>query len=170
MANPPKWATGVIREVYDVNTPKKAPPLDARLCHDCGKVFTAAGLKMHKGSYKCELATMAKPMKEEVDATISEMVDKGKVPIVKNVALAIIRRGVEEVCGLEVAPTKLVHTDIDCYIEDQYWVESWIHKIWQNYNKQGYTRAAYNLFKELSELPLEARESKIGLILLGIYG
>lgn len=153
--------------MVDTNPKKK---LDAVVCHECAQYFTPSGLHMHTGSEKCRLAKIAKPMSESAQAEFDRMKQKGKHPVVKNVALALQRRRLESISGLEKAPTKLMHSDIDCVIIDQYWVEGWVYNLWKKHNKIGYTRAAYSMLEGLNKLSLEDRESKIGLILLNMYG
>jgi hypothetical protein len=140
--------------------------IDTVVCHACAGYFTPSGLRMHMGSEKCRLATIAKPMKEAVTKEYSKRRAIGKHPIVKNVALALKRRNLETLCALELAPTKLMHTDIDCSILEQYWVSEWVYRIWERYNKSGYTRQAYVLLENLSTLSVQDRESEIGLLLL----
>lgn len=94
---------------------------------------------------------------------------KSKAPVVKNVASALYRRNLEDMCGLEKASTKLMHTDIDCTVLDEYWVYEWVYRIWKQQNDSGYTRTAYALLEELNEMSQEQRESEIGIIMLGMY-
>ena len=98
------------------------------------------------------------------------MIFNGKAPIVKNVAKAICSRKLESICGLDKVKTRLVHTDIDCYALEEYWVDEWVFRIWDKYNKEGYTRKAYTLFEKLKSLSKDDRDSEIGLILLDMYG
>lgn len=94
---------------------------------------------------------------------------KCKSPVVKNVASALYRRNLEDMCGLEKASTKLIHTDIDCLVLDEYWVHEWVYRIWKQQNDSGYTRTAYALLEELNEMSQDQRESEIGIIMLGMY-
>ena len=136
------------------------------VCHECGGYFTASGLRMHAGSAKCRLNQRARPLQLEVEKEHARLKSKGKHVVVTNVALALERRNLEEVCGLEKAGTKLLHTDLNCYILDQYWVHDWVYRIWQRYNQQGYTRTAYSQFEKLAQLSERDRQAEIGMIML----
>ncbi len=156
-----------------VTTVAKRPIIsrpEAVVCHECGNFFTPTGLNMHRGSEKCRLAKEAKPLKVATNKEQDRMRARGKAPIVKNVASALYRRNLEGMCGLERAKTKLMHTDIDCTVLDEYWVHEWVYRIWKEQNDSGYTRNAYTLLEKLNELPKDQRESEIGLIMLGMYG
>lgn len=142
----------------------------AAVCHECGGYFTLAGLRMHENTAKCKLAKIAKPLSIEAEVEYNRVKASSKHVVVKNVALAISRRGLAEVCGLEKAGTKLMHTDMECYILDQYWVHEWVYLIWNKYNEKGYTRQAYQLFENLGTLSEEDRESEIGMLILSMYG
>ena len=139
------------------------------VCYECGNYFTPTGLNMHEGSEKCRLTKIAKPMKAATVEEQDRMRSKGKAPVVKNVASALFRRNLESLCGLEKASTKLLHTDIDCTVLDEYWVHEWVYRIWQEHNENGYTRVAYTLLQRLDDMPQDERESEIGLIMLGMY-
>lgn len=143
---------------------------EAVVCYECGNFFTPTGLNMHRGSEKCRLAKEAKPLREATLKEQARMQAKGKASIVKNVASALYRRNLEDMCGLESAPTKLIHTDIDCTVLTEYWVHEWVYRIWKEQNDSGYTRNAYSLLEKLNDLPKDQRESEIGLIMLGMYG
>jgi hypothetical protein len=144
--------------------------LSAVVCHECGGYFTPSGLRMHSGSEKCRLAKLAKPLKEQCETEYASMKAQRKAVVVKNVALAISRRDLQGMCGLELAKTKLMHTDLECEILDQHWVHEWVYLVWKHYNKAGYTRAAYKKLEELKAMTIPDRESEIGLLMLNIYG
>jgi rRNA maturation protein Nop10 len=143
---------------------------DTTVCHECGNYFTPSGLRMHAGSEKCRLTKIATPMRMSTEKEYTRRRMTGKHPVLTNVALAIKRRNLEDMCGLELAPTKLLHSDISCAILDQYWVNEWVYRIWQKYNKNGYTRQAYVILENLKGMPTKDRDSEIGLILLDMYG
>lgn len=92
----------------------------------------------------------------------------GKVPVITNVAQALMRRNLEELTGLESAETKLVLTDLDCYVKTEYWVYGWVKQLWSKYSNEGYTRNFYERMKELERMNPDDRDSEIGLILLGL--
>lgn len=98
------------------------------------------------------------------------MYSKGKSPIVKNVASALFRRNLENMCGLEMVKTKLIHTDIDCTVLPEYWVHEWVYRIWKQHNEEGYSRKAYALLEDLNAMSQDLRDREIGLIMLGMYG
>jgi len=125
---------------------------------------------MHAGTQKCNLNKRAIPLIESVKKERKRMAGKGKVPVVKNVATALLRRNLGHMCGLEKAYTKLLHTDIDCTILEEFWVQEWVYKIWEQHNRTGYTRDAYAKLEKLNELSKDERDREIGLILLNIYG
>ena len=146
------------------------PRIEAVVCSECGGYFTPLGLRMHEGSEKCNLNKRAKPLTEATDKERRRMENKGKTPVVKNVATALFRRNLENMCGLEKAKTKLLHTDIDCTVLEEYWVHEWVYKIWEQHNRTGYTRDAYSKLEKLNELSKDERDREIGLILLNLYG
>jgi hypothetical protein len=125
---------------------------------------------MHAGSEKCKLTQQSRPLKEATKKEKERMRAKGKAPVVKNVASALFRRNLEHMCGLESARTKLIHTDIDCTVLDEYWVYEWVYRIWNQHNSEGYSRKAYALLEALEELSQDERDREIGLIMLGMYG
>lgn len=125
---------------------------------------------MHTGSEKCRLAQVAIPLKASTEAEYKRMKQKGKKVVVKNVALALARRGLQDICGLEQVGTKLMHTDIDCTVLEQYWIHEWAYLIWARDNARGYTRAAYQILEELKSMSIEDREIEIGLLMLNING
>ena len=139
------------------------------VCYECGNYFTPTGLSMHEGSEKCRLTKLAKPLKVETLEEQARMQAKGKACIAKNVAKAIHSRNLSEMCGLEKAKTKLLHTDMDCAVLEEYWVHEWVFRIWEQQNRTGYTRTAYSLLENLNRMPKDERESEIGLIMLGMY-
>lgn len=160
-------------KVTDHTKPMKRPITsrpEAVVCHECGKPFTPTGLAMHSGTAKCRLTQRSVPLKAATEMEQARMRSKCKSPVVKNVASALYRRNLEGMCGLEKASTKLIHTDIDCLVLDEYWVHEWVYRIWKEQNDSGYTRNAYSLLEKLNELPKDQRESEIGLIMLGMYG
>ena len=144
--------------------PRKRP--DPVTCMECGGVFTPSGLEMHKGSRKCELRQIARPMQTEIDLEVRRLELESKHRVLKNVATAIQRRGLEELTGLELASTKLYQTDLECMILDEYWVNTWVFQLWYRENKKGYTRRAYATLEKLAAMPEAERESELGLILL----
>lgn len=146
------------------------PRTEAVVCKECGGYFTPLGLRMHEGTNKCNLNKRARPLTESVEKERKRMEGKGKVPVVKNVATALFRRNLEHMSGLEKADTKLLHTDIDCTVLEEFWVHEWVYKIWEQHNRTGYTRDAYSKLEKLNELSKEERDREIGLILLNLYG
>jgi hypothetical protein len=139
------------------------------VCYECGNYFTPTGLSMHAGSEKCRLTKLAKPLKVETTQERERMQAKGKACIAKNVAKAVHSRELSEMCGLEKAKTKLLHTDMSCEVQEEYWVHEWVYRIWEQQNRTGYTRTAYSLLEKLNNMPKDERESEIGLIMLGMY-
>jgi hypothetical protein len=163
---------GIVRKVTDHTIPMKRPITsrpEAVVCHECGKPFTPTGLAMHAGTAKCRLTQRSVPLKAETEKEQERMRAKSKAPVVKNVASALYRRNLEGMCGLESASTKLIHTDVDCLVLEEYWVYEWVYRIWKQQNDSGYTRTAYALLEELNEMSQDQRESEIGIIMLGMY-
>ena len=146
---------------------RQRPPLV--VCHECGRMLTSAGLRMHAGSKKCDLRKIARPMLEATEAETARLEEQGKVSIVSNVAQALERRGLTELTGLVKAETKLFQTDLVCEIWEQWWVDEWVQRIWQKHRDKGYTRSAYTLLERLNEMDQDTRESEIGLIFLEMY-
>jgi len=143
-----------------------APPV---VCNECGVYITPEGWRMHAGSEKWKLTQQSRPRKEATKREKERMRAKGKAPVVKNVASALFRRNLENMCGLEMAKTKLIHTDIDCTVLPEYWVHEWVYRIWKQHNDDGYSRKAYALLEALDELSKDERDREIGLIMLGMY-
>lgn len=141
----------------------------AVVCHECGGYFTPAGLQMHKGSRKCSLRKEAIPLKKLTDENLRTMDLADKESVVTNIAVALERRGLSELSGLETCETKLILTDLECGTKDEYWVHKWVKKLWTKYSNEGYTRKFYAIMEKLLELPENERDSEIGLILLGLY-
>lgn len=139
---------------------------DTMVCPECGGYFTPSGLEMHRGSKKCELRVIARPLQEKVDAESQRLELSSKTRVYKNVATAIVRRGLTELCGLEKARTKLYQTDLECKILEEYWVHDWVYRLWRHHNRSGYTRRAYATLESINKLPDDERDSEIGLILL----
>lgn len=150
--------------------PVMSRKIDAVVCHECGNFFTPSGLRMHEGSEKCRLTKIARPLREATVEECKRMSSLGKAPIVKNVASALFRRNLEGLCGLEKASTRLMHSDMDCTVLDEYWVHEWVFRIWEKHNTEGYTRKAYALLESLNEMSQDQRDREIGLIMLGMYG
>lgn len=159
------WAKVVKATDHTKPTIKTTTPT---VCHECGGYFTPAGLAMHTGSNKCEINKRARPLAELVKKNRDTLKHKDKEPIVTNIAQAIRRRGLMDLTGLESAKTKLVKTDLECYVKEEFWVYSWVKMLWKKYSDEGYTRKFYMRMENLLSMPLNDRESEIGLILLGV--
>lgn len=142
---------------------------NATVCHECGGYFTPMGLRMHEGSRKCSIRKEAIPLRKITNENLRKMDLADKESVVTNIAVAIERRGLAELTGLEISETKLVLTDQYCETKNEYWVHKWVKKLWAKYADEGYTRKFYAIMEKLLELPQEERESEIGLILLGLY-
>ena len=124
---------------------------------------------MHTGSRKCAVRREAIPLRQLTDANTSKLIRDDKETVVTNIALAIERRGLAELTGLEVSTTKLVLADTYCETKDEFWVHRWVKNLWKKYADEGYTRKFYAIMEKLQAMPEEDRESEIGLILLGMY-
>lgn len=124
---------------------------------------------MHTGSRKCAVRKEAIPLRQRTDANLLEMDKAGKESVVTNIAMALERRGLAELTGLEISETKLVLGDTYCETKDEYWVHRWVKKLWKKYANEGYTRKFYAIMEKLLALPEDERDSEIGLILLGMY-
>ena len=121
---------------------------------------------MHRGTRKCELAQQAVALKGRVHTAWNELDRAGKVPVSTNIATALQRRGLSQLAGLEIADTKLVYTDMECYIKEEPWVHRWVKWLWKKHNDEGYTRTFYTQMEQIQNLPPEEREKEVGLILL----
>lgn len=140
----------------------------AAVCHECGGYFTPAGLRMHTGSRKCAVRKEAIPLKERTDQNLLRMEKADKESVVTNIAMAIERRGLSDLSGLEITETKLVLGDTYCATKDEYWVHRWVKNLWKKYAEEGYTRKFYAIMDKLLAMPKDERDSEIGLILLGM--
>jgi len=152
-------------------------------CPKCGIQYTEVGLKMHRGSRKCELNTKVRATRELVEETRARMLLNGKFTIQSPFALALQRRdGLVELTGLERVETKwtdayAVQAELDedeelrgedC-VSAEWWVYSWVARLYRSMRPEALVRSVnpiYPFLERLKAMEPAERDAAIQLTIL----
>lgn len=137
-------------------------------CSYCGEWFSKTGLKLHRGSQKCDRKTAARPLIEATKAEKERLLAAGKVTIPTSAALAIKRRDTVGFCGLEKSESKMITNNGYGPFEviSEYWVYSWLYSKWWKFKSKGKSNIFYRWLEKVCRMDEEGQERAKGFALL----
>ena len=150
-------------------------------CHKCGETFTETGLKLHTDSKRCKRLQNRNNLKIQTREAYDEIYSRDKRIIPRVVYNALMRRGLEDLTGIEEANSKYIEAWVPLFSEDdscrneknsswqeaavsQCWAYAWVELIWKHFNVRNDTNEFYTIMEHLDTLPDVDRQKQIAVL------